>query len=231
MNKQLNILLAAIVLAVAACSDDKTDDTIKGIASVELNDTLVALHYYDNTYVLADEYRAGLTDSARVYFCINSTQRLADTASIFNANVRELSADLRTPIVYRTANLLSDTAICVPTDMHITRDFRHLDFFNISVHYATLPNNDDKTYLVQCSTEQEASTDSLVVLWLRHSQLRSDSTLYIEHNTISVPLNILIPPDSLQRERIYLKVKMLAEGGDTIVNDYIYSFVNIEPYY
>lgn len=226
MKKQLIILLLLTALGLTSCSDDYTDNTIKGIASVELNDTLIALHYYDNTYILPDDYRASLTDSARVYFRLRTTQRISDTAYIFNADVQELTTDIRTSIIFSTANLLSDTARCVPTDMHITRDFRHLDFFNISVYYTTCPDNDDQVYLVQCSTEQEANADSLVVLWLRHSQLRSGTTQYVEHSTISVPLNVLIPPDSLQRERVYLKVKMLSEDSDTIINNYVYSFVN-----
>ena len=227
MKQIVKILICIATMSFVRCSDDTIENAIKGIGSIEMNDTLIAIHYYDNTYIISNEYRTSLTDSARVQFKISATQRVTDTAYIYKANVIELTSDIRTPIVRRTENLTTDTAICIPTDLHITRDFRHLDFFNISTRYTTCSNNDDKITLVFCADEQEASTDSLVVLWLRHSQSRSDTLTHIEYNTISVPLNELIPSDSVQKERLYIKLKMLGDKNDTVVTNYVYSFVNI----
>ncbi len=227
MRLYLYILLF-VTMAIVACSDTAPDTTCKGIGSVEMNDTLIAIHYYDNVYVISDEYRNNLCDSARVKFKINIGKRIVDTAYVYQAEVVELSGDIRRQIVFRAHNKQADTALCVPTDMHITRDFRRLDFFNISTRYVTCDNNADEVSLVLDSAEQEASTDSLVVLWLRHSQVRTDSADRVEYNTISVPLNILIPADTLRTERLYLKVKMFGSDGDTVVNNYVYSYMNYE---
>lgn len=232
MVRRLGILLV-LVSALCSCSDDGPSyPSYSGIASVEVNDTLWIFHFYSYSFCLPlSQLPEGIDNSSRVSFKVRPVEPIvnSDTAVVYRANLIDISPDLRSDILFLSegtgdSSLASGSAVCVPTDMHITRDFRHNDFFNVTTFYYTTVDNGDQTALVFDPSEQIYPTDSVVVLWLRHSQLRSDSLTHVEYNTFSSPLNVLIP--SPESERIRIKVKRLGLENDTIVDDYVYSFRN-----
>ncbi|MCQ2227936.1 MAG: hypothetical protein MJZ01_08525 [Bacteroidales bacterium] len=218
----ISMMFAVLVSVGVSCSKDEVPMAYQGIASVERTDTAILIHFYNNTFVVS-LLESDVEDSARVTFRIVAGRRLSDTAEIFEGRVEELSEDIRTPIVHEvsTSNLP-----CVPTELHITRDFRRLDFFNVTAYYYTRQDNEDRLYMAFDPTQQVGRTDSVVVLWLKHVQNETDPKQYtgIQYQTISVPMNVLIPDST--SERLMIHLKRLNLDGDTVTDNFVYSYRN-----
>lgn len=228
MLRNIIYILAGIMFV--SCTDEPQMPVYSGIASVERNDSVFALHYYDYTFVIEDDgMHAGLRDSARVTFRVRPRSRISESDSvlIFRADVIELSDDITSALRFdlQSADLPAggiDTALCTPVDIHVTRDYRRLDFFNIRSYYYTKPDNGDVIGLFCLSDEQ--TCDTATTLWLRHIQQSGDSLTQVQYNTISVPLNVLIADTASERMNIILK--RFGAESDTIVESYVYSFHN-----
>lgn len=200
----------------------------RGFATVERNDSIFALHYYEYTFYdsdVADVDSTELETGARVYFALELTSELNDSTNTATANITELTGDITKKIVRSQSDkLFAANGLCTPQNIHITRDYRRLDYFNITAVYTTKVDNDDEIALVFDEAEQVGRTDSVVVLWLRHYQKDIDNHDSYSYSTISVPLNELITTDSI--ERLVVHTKWLDAKNDTIEEQYIYSYKN-----
>ena len=217
MNRIL-VLIAIVMLAVS-CHEEPQPMTISGIGSIEVNDSATAIHYFEYT-LLTDFDTSVLPDSARAQFKVALEDKTDETT--YRAKVITLSDNLRRELINVDANMTADsifgTAPLTPSDIRMTRDFRRLDFFNITVYYTTRPDNDDFICLTYDPAEQTSDT---IALWLRHYQAISDSCTHIEYRTISVAVNSLAS-DTMPRR--YIDVRHIDTSLDTVTTRYVYSY-------
>ena len=215
-------LTSLVALLCWACNESVSPATYNGIGSVEITDSLAAIHYYNRTF-LFKEFPSHIGDSSRVIFMAEATSRANDTTETFYAKVKRISPDIRRNIIFNmeaTKSFGKEAGIMV-RDLHLTRDFRRLDFFNITTSFATTQNNNDKVRLV---LEQRDIANKEATLWIKHWQSNSDTLNAIGHDTMSVPMNTLISDEN--SERLLLHIKWIESSGDTITEDYTYSYFN-----
>lgn len=225
---KLHTYVATLLIAttlLASCHDNNHDNTFSGIATVERTDSTFALHFYDFAFYFPDEHPDSLNDGARVKFKCTTAEQL-DTAGLkFNAHLDEMTGDLIENIVYYATMKeippkYKGTAILTPVDMHITRDYKRNDFFNITTYFTTTDDgqNDDYVCMAHDPNSQVADT---TVLWLLHYQNSSKDCNVFAYNTISVPINELKRPGS---EWIHIKVLRFGSANDTIATNYTYGY-------
>lgn len=219
MRKAITVILVALLCW--ACQESVTPATYNGIGSIERNDTVAAIHYYDHTFLIED-MPMSLVDSSRVIFRIEVTGRANDTTETYNAKIIDISSDIRREIINinSTAGLGQETGITI-SDLHLTRDFRRLDYFNITTIFETREDNDDKINLV---LEQRDDSKKEATLWIKHWQKSTDSLNIIQKDIMSVPMNGMINDET--SERLLLHVKWIKAIGDTISEDFTYSYYN-----
>lgn len=220
-------LIAVLGLIIAACSGNDKKQQIKGIGTICRTDSITTLHYYNYTMHSQALANTELRDSARVEFLAEVEDEMGDEFTL-RVNLLELSGDITTPIAGFTNGTKDPKhlgkALFMPINMHMTRDFRRCDFFNVTTYYPTRADNDDYVCLTYDPKEQIADTvmdEPFVVLWLRLYQNSDEGNDLMEYKSISVPLN------SLQRDTIDfigVRVKYFGIEGDTITNDYTYSY-------
>ncbi len=223
-------LAVALALTLSSCTSEEYHQTYQGIGTVERSDTMLAIHYYDRTFILQNASSSGLEDDERIEFQLVTTEEVTYN-SVYKANLNYASDDLTLPIVHLDTATVNErykaTASLTPSIMHMPRDFRRNDYFNITTYFSTRDDNDDYVCLTLEPEEQIADTTDLIVLWLRHFQRSSESPTHYGYSTISVPLNEL-KQDSL--ERVTVRVKRITAEADTAVTDYTYSYVNFNEY-
>ncbi|MCQ2228718.1 MAG: hypothetical protein MJZ13_03100 [Bacteroidales bacterium] len=219
MRKAITVILVALLCW--ACQESVTPATYNGIGSIERNDTVAAIHYYDHTFLIED-MPMSLVDSSRVIFRIEVTGRANDTTETYNAKIIDISSDIRREIINinSTAGLGEESGVMV-SDLHLTRDFRRLDYFNITTIFETREDNDDKINLV---LEQRDDSKKEATLWIKHWQKSTDSLNIIQKDIMSVPMNGMINDET--SERLLLHVKWIKAIGDTISEDFTYSYYN-----
>lgn len=219
MRKAITAILVALLCW--ACQESVTPATYNGIGSIERNDTVAAIHYYDHTFLIED-MPMSLVDSSRVIFRIEVTGRANDTTETYNAKIIDISSDIRREIINinSTAGLGEESGVTV-SDLHLTRDFRRLDYFNITTIFETREDNDDKINLV---LEQRDDSKKEATLWIKHWQKSTDSLNIIQKDIMSVPMNGMINDET--SERLLLHVKWIKAIGDTISEDFTYSYYN-----
>ncbi|MBP5365454.1 MAG: hypothetical protein J6Y82_05985 [Bacteroidales bacterium] len=221
------VTLLAMPFGIASCDDDPVQlDTFKGIGTIERTADNVALHFYDYTFLIDNaEMCAKLNDNNRVIFeCLATRKVSTDSTLVFAADMISVSDDRTRPILSKSTcaeepEKLKSSAF-VPSDLHITRDWRRSDFFNITILYTTISDNCDSLVMLRYADEQTTQADT-VTLWVKLLQQRNDTSSLYSHKTISVPLNGFITDTT---ERICLRVKHLSTPTDTVVKDYIYSW-------
>ena len=132
--KRLTVVLTSVA-ALVACGDSNSKYNASGIGSVELNDSVFAIHYYSNTLIISNAaLRGGLRDSCRVYFS-GSGELMTEGAdgSVYDFTPSELSSDIRQPILLldSVAQSSADTMRTASSregffahNIHITRDWR-----------------------------------------------------------------------------------------------------------
>lgn len=218
------IFYILVLYCVIACShDDDKLDTRKGIGTVEITDSAAIIHFYDYSFIFDKSDFHSLSNDSRVCFTCIATQKIDNDSLIYKSKLVSISNDITTPLIFCNSSseyITKGKSLCTPTDMHITRDYMHSDFFNITCLYSTRDNNNDYTRLVINSNEQLVDNDTIII-WLRHYQNRLDSLTTFAYDTISVPLNVLIKSDA---ERAYLRIKRFGNNSDTIITDYTYSW-------
>lgn len=228
MQKWCMWLLA--LLSLASCSSDDSTYHATGIGSVELNDSVFAIHYYSSTLLLQDDaIKAGLTDSSRVFF--SGEGRLVSEAdgSVYDFTPSFISADVTVPVLMLdSVGMSSDSLSTIASsadgfyaqNIHITRDWRRNDFFDATAIY---PGHDDGAgdFFGLVGDTLSADADTLR-LWLRLHRQKKDTTNMITRH-ISVPVNCL--RDSA-KERLLIRLSRINAAGDTVVSDMVYSYVN-----
>lgn len=219
MREAITVILVALLCW--ACQESVTPATYNGIGSIERNDTIAAIHYYDHTFLIED-MPTTLADSSRVAFSIEVTGKANDTTETYNAKIIDISSDIRREIINinSTAGLGEESGVMV-SDLHLTRDFRRLDYFNITTIFETREDNDDKINLV---LEQRDDSKKEATLWIKHWQKSTDSLNIIKKDIMSVPMNTMIKDET--SERLLLHVKWIKAIGDTISEDFTYSYYN-----
>lgn len=225
------IALAALALAVGSCGDDESTYGVSGIGSVELNDSVFAIHYYKNTLLLDESVsRSGLKDSCRVYFAGTGVLVSEDgEGAVYNFKPTTLSGDITTPLFMldSVAQASADTMRTASSsegffglDIHITRDWRHNDFLDATGTYpGALDSSGDYFGFFADTTTIGADT---IKLWLRLCRAKTDSTLMVTKR-ISAPVACL--QDSA-RERVIVNIKRIDAYGDTVSTDLVYSYIN-----
>lgn len=230
MRHSFLILTAAAMLS--ACGDSDSSYWATGIGSVELNDSVFSIHYYKTELRLADGIPCdGLTDTSRVFF--NGHGRLVaedvEGNQVYDFQPSHLSADITSPLLMLdSAGMASDSLTKLASspegfyaqNLHITRDWRRNDFFDATAIYpGTGDGSQDFLSLVGDTLSADADT---MHLWLRLRRQKTDSTLMVTKH-VSVPVNCL--RDSA-KERILIRLSRIDAFGDTVVMDYVYSYVN-----
>lgn len=226
--------LAFLVLPyVVSCSDKDSRSSFVGIGSVEKNDSVAAVHYYELTLKANDVSQlGGVPDSARVYFVGRGAQAEGDeTGLVFDVDFSSISEDLREPIAHMDSSVQVNDSLreslrsgfgFYAFNIHITRDWRRNDFLDVSTTYCGTEGGLGDRLQVVCDTMGSAAPDSLIVLWLRLSRHSEDTTELVTRH-ISVPVNEL--RDST-KERVYLRLMRIDAYQDTVKTDYVYSYVN-----
>lgn len=235
--RKVRNLVAAVALpaaALVACHDSDTSKGASGIGTVERNDSVLAIHYYRNTFNIKNaELYPDLKDSMRVAF--SGKGWLVDEndgAHTYDFELTRVSGDLRQPmlVVDSVARDSADVmAIARSTDcfysqnLHITRDWRRDDYFDATaVYYGCDDGEGDYFGLVYDTTDVDSG--GVQVFWLRLFRHSTDTAQVITRD-ISVPVNAL--RDST-KERILMRFKRFKSdgSGDTVVTDYVYSYIN-----
>lgn len=218
------IILSIIILA---CDNEEIKfDTYQGIGTIERTDTLLNIHYYNYEFRINDKEKyTQLSDNDRIIFECHTTQKINDTTLTYNADIISISDDITRNVVFKEnsqtplSSKLFDTEF-TPTDMHITRDWRRQDFFNITTLLTTKTDNTDSIMMIHYTNEQNTGNDT-ITLWLKHLQSNIDSCNIFKNKTISVPLNQFIRDTT---ERICLRIKYTTIESDTIIKNYTYSW-------
>lgn len=226
--------LSSVLLTVmlSGCHDSSSTYVASGIGSVELNDSVFAIHYYKTTLVLPDYVsHDNLTDTSRVFFTGSGwlVNEDYEGAQVYDFTPSVLSADVTTPILMLdSAGMASDSLnkIAQSTEgfyaqnIHITRDWRRNDFFDATAIYPGVGDGSQDFFgLVGDTLSADADT---MHLWLRLRRQNTD-TLQMITKHISVPVNCL---RDTAKERILIRLSRLNADGDTVVMDYVYSYVN-----
>ncbi|MCI5778035.1 MAG: hypothetical protein MR215_10570 [Bacteroidales bacterium] len=226
----LSIVLAVVTLA--ACHESDSTYWASGIGSVELSDSVFTIHYYKTSLRLADDVsRDGLTDTSRVFFTGSGKLVFEDTDGnqVYDFRPTVMSSDIATPILMLdSAGMASDSLMRIASsaegfyaqNLHITRDWRRNDYFDATAIYqGSGDGSDDFFSLVGDTLSADADT---MHLWLRLARQKTDSARMITKH-VSIPVNCL--RDST-KERILLRLSRIDAFGDTVVSDYVYSYVN-----
>ncbi len=226
------LVLLPLMLLLVACGDSHAPYTATGIGSVELNDSTLAIHYYKTTLRLPDNTpHASLTDTSRVYFSGSGTLFSEDPegAQVYDFNLTTLSSDITTPIITLDSTTIASDSLqrCINStegfyaqNLHITRDWRRNDFFDATASYPGVGDG-SSDFLALVATPDSTTPDTLQ-LWLRLLRHATDSSLMVTKH-ISVPVNCL---RDTTRERIVLRLSRINSYSDTVVIDYVYSYVN-----
>ncbi len=228
----LSLAIAISTCVTTGCHDSSSTYVASGIGSIELNDSVFAIHYYKSTLILPDYVsRGNLTDTSRAFFSGNGwlVNEDPDGAQVYDFTPSIVSADVTTPILMLdSAGMASDSLnkIAQSTEgfyaqnIHITRDWRRNDFFDATAIY---PGDGDGSQdffgLVGDTLSADADT---MHLWLRLRRQNTDTVQMITKH-ISVPVNCL---RDTAKERILIRLSRLNANGDTVVMDYVYSYVN-----
>lgn len=228
--KHLTALLASALL-LASCSDSDSKFGVSGIGSIELNDSVFAIHYYKNTLLLDETVpTAGLTDSCRVYFEGSGTLvSEGEDGAVYNFLPSVISADITTPLFLldSAAQASADTMRTASSsegffarDIHITRDWRHNDYLDATGTYpGALDASGDYFGFFADTTTIGQDT---IKLWLRLCRAKTDSTVMVTKR-ISAPVSCL---QDTARERVIVNIKRIDAYGDTVSTDLVYSYVN-----
>lgn len=231
MNFKCIFAIATGASLIVSCGDSDSKFGVSGIGSVELNDSVFAIHYYKNTLRLSDAVSAdGLRDSCRVFFSgTGSLVSEGEDGAVYDFTPSVISANITTPVFLldSVAQASADTMRMAGSpegffahDIHITRDWRRNDFLDATGTYpgALDASGDYFGFFADTST---IGTDT-VRLWLRLCRARTDSALMVVRR-ISAPVNCL--RDSA-RERIVVNISRIDAFGDTVSSDLVYSYVN-----
>lgn len=223
--------LVAMAALMASCGDSESKFGVSGIGSIELNDSVFAIHYYSSTLLLDESVPTnGLKDSCRVYFAGSGTLVYeGEDGSVYNFTPSTISEDITTPLFLldSVAQASADTMRTASSsegffanDIHITRDWRHNDYLDATGRYpgALDPSGDYFGFFADTTT---IGTDT-IKLWLRLCRAQTDSTLMVTKR-ISAPVGCL--QDST-RERIVVNIRRIDSYGDTVSTDLVYSYVN-----
>ncbi len=223
-------MVAAVSLCVSACGDSESTYGATGIGSVELNDSVFAIHYYSNTMIIDRSFADGLTDSARVFFSGSGTLAYEkDGVKTYDFCINSLSADITTPFLSldSAAQASADTMRIASSkegfyaqNIHITRDWRRNDFLDATGIYPG-DNNGKGDFFGFVLDSASLGTDTVRV-WLRLRRERTDTVQMITRH-ISTPVNCL--RDST-RERVMVNLRRLDANGDTVVSNLVYSYIN-----
>lgn len=229
MKRVLSFLACASVLA--SCGDSDSKFGVSGIGSVELNDSVFAIHYYRNTLRIAETALSeSLRDSCRVYFAGSGTLVYdGEDGAVYDFTPTVISPDITTSIFLLdsvalasadTMRMASSTEGFFAHDVHITRDWRRNDFLDATGTYpgAADARGDYFGFFADTST---LGADT-VRLWLRLFRAQTDSAQMVVRR-ISTPVNCL--RDSA-RERIVVNIKRIDAFGDTVTTNLVYSYVN-----
>ena len=221
-----HLLTTIVAAALISCGNDSVGDSFSGIATVEKNDTTEALHFYDYAFYFPDEALPdSLENGDRVKFRCTANTQLDNLGRSYSAHLDEISGNLTQKIIFYDSlpnvdEKYKGKAILTPVDMHITRDYKRDDYFNITSFFTSKADgsNDDFVCLAYDKASQIADT---TVLWLLHYQKSDEECYSYIYNTISVPLECLKKPDS---EWINILVLRYGTAGDTISNLYTYGY-------
>lgn len=236
MTRRCNLLpilalasLPAATLLAPGCHDDDDTKGFSDIATVERNDSVVALHLYRHTLIPTDPSKLdGLNDGERVAFKGKGrlTEIVSDDDQRWLIDLSEVSGDLTVPIVFdstavgREQDLFGSLEGYHETRPHITRDWRRNDWLNTSAFF---PSHDDgREDLFALTRVTNDNVEGKSIFWLRLKRARTD-TVQLIHRQISVPVNCL--RDSAA-ERIEMRICRFNQYGDTVLTDYVYSYIN-----
>lgn len=227
------LLLFSLLCAIVAvsCSDSESKYAASGIGTVELNDSVFAIHYYRNALIIDDPaLSSGLRDSARVFFSgSGSFVDEVDEIKYYSFHLTSISKDITCPLLMMdsVAQASADTVRVAGSaegffgqNIHITRDWRRCDFIDATAMY---PGADDDSgdffgFTVDPST---VGTDTIRI-WLRLSRASTDSVRMVT-KYVSTPIGCL--QDST-RERVMVNLSRIDAYGDTVVSNMVYSYVN-----
>ncbi len=228
--KRLTVVLTSVA-ALVACGDSNSKYNASGIGSVELNDSVFAIHYYSNTLIISNAaLRGGLRDSCRVYFS-GSGELMTEGAdgSVYDFTPSELSSDIRQPILLldSVAQSSADTMRTASSregffahNIHITRDWRRNNILDATCYYPGVNGGADDFFGFFADTTT-LGTDSVKV-WLRLCRAKRDSAQMVVRR-ISAPINCL---RDTTRERVIVNIRRIDAYGDTVSTDLVYSYVN-----
>lgn len=225
---KIRALMTAMACTLVACSEKDNTQHCVGFGTVERTDSTCLLHYYELALDAEGLQSTNLEDDARVYFEAEILDNLDAVQRSYKAKLIKISEDIRQDIhgygTDKAEATCYGTALCATGNIHITRDWKRNDYFNITTYYATQPDNDDHICLLYDAAEQhDAEADSIptYVLWLRHYQKKAVANDQIEYKSISVPINSLRLPDD---KYILIEVKQFGPKGDTLSTTYGYSY-------
>lgn len=223
-------LVAVASLCVSACDDSESKYGATGIGSIELNDSVFAIHYYSSTMLVDRSFADGLKDSARVYFSGSGTLAYEnEDGQTYDFSIYKLSSDVTTPFLSldSVAQSSADTMRIASShegfyaqNIHITRDWRRNDFLDATGIYPGDNNGDGDFFGFVLDTASLGS--DTVCVWLRLRRERTDTVQMITRH-ISTPVNCL---RDTTRERIMVNLRRLDANGDTVVSNLVYSYVN-----
>ncbi len=223
-------VVAVVALCVSSCGDSESRYGASGIGSVELNDSVFAIHYYSNTMLVDRSFADGLADSARVYFSGSGTLAYENEAGqTYDFSIYNLSADITTPFLsldsaaQTSADTMRIASSCegfYAQNIHITRDWRRNDFLDATGIYPG-DNNGEGDFFGFVLDTATLGTDTVRV-WLRLRREKTDTVQMITRH-ISTPVNCL---RDTARERIMVNLSRLDANGDTVVSNLVYSYIN-----
>lgn len=227
-----NILsLIACASLLVSCGDSDSKFGVSGIGSVEMNDSVFAIHYYKNTLRLDGPVSsAGLRDSSRVYFTGSGVLvSEGEDGAVYDFTPTTISEDITTRLFLldSVAQASADTMRTASSsegffahDVHITRDWRRCDFLDATVTYpGSLDASGD--YLGFFADTTTIGSDT-IKLWLRLCRAQTDTARMVTRR-VSTPVNCL--QDST-RERVVVNIRRIDAYGDTVSTDLVYSYIN-----
>lgn len=220
------------IVTTVSCHDSNNGKNATGIGTVERNDSVLAIHFYKNTFVISDaDLYPMLHDSDRVSFSGSGVLiDELDENQVYDFNLTRVSEDLRQPL-FVVDSVARDSAELMAIvnsadgfysqNIHITRDWHHDDYFDATaVYYGA--DNGEGDYFGLIYDSAAVDTDAVQIFWLRLYRHNTD-TMQVINKDISVPVNQL--RDST-KERILMRIKRIDAYGDTVSTDYVYSYIN-----
>ncbi|MBQ3635773.1 MAG: hypothetical protein II951_09185 [Bacteroidales bacterium] len=233
-------IIAVIAALAASCSDSDDRREFRGIGTVENNDTVKAIHYYQKTLYATDASKvASIEEGARVEFVCRVTAREDEREKQeYDADFSYISGDIRKDIVLYNGGYadaadtgsmrISSSEGFIAQNMHITRDWKRNDFFEVTATYVGADDYDTDFLGLVCDTTNDAPrVDTLdYVVWLRLSRTSAAAAHKYVNKSVSVPINCL--RDST-KERIYIDLMRIDAWGDTARHHLVYSYVNWMP--